>query len=57
MNDMAFLCEHAIGGSGGLARTDPAALDRTLRRNIDSARDYRPPIELAAAKAARSGPG
>ena len=57
MNDMAFLCEHAIGRSGGLARTDLAALNQSLRRNINSARSYRPPIELAAAKAARSGPG
>jgi hypothetical protein len=54
MNDMAFVCEHAIGGSGGLARTDLAALNRSLRRNINSARDCRPPIELAAAKAAWS---
>lgn len=48
MNDMAFLCEHAITGAGGLARTDPAELNRLLRRNINSARGYRPPIELTA---------
>jgi hypothetical protein len=38
MNDMAFLCQHAIAGSGGLARTDLADLNRSLRRNINSAR-------------------
>jgi hypothetical protein len=48
MNDMAFMCEHAIAGAGGLARTDLAGLNRSLRRNINSARGYRPPIELAA---------
>ena len=57
MNDMAFLCQHAIAGSGGLARTDLADLNRSLRRNINSARDHRPPIELAAARAAHAGPG
>ncbi len=48
MNDMAFLCENAITRSGGLTRTDFVALNRSLRRNINSARDYRPPIELTA---------
>jgi hypothetical protein len=48
MNDMAFLCEHAITGAGGLAGTDPAELNRSLRRNINSARGYCPPIELTA---------
>jgi hypothetical protein len=57
MTDMALLCQHAIAGPGGLARTDLAALNRSLRRNINSARDYHPPIELAAARAARPGPG
>jgi hypothetical protein len=57
MNDMVFVCQHAIAGSGGLARTDLADLNRSLRRNINSARDYRPPIELAAAKAAHAGSG
>ncbi len=47
MNDMAFSCEHAIGGAGGLARTDLAELNQALRRNINSARGYCPPIELA----------
>ena len=48
MNDMAFLCENAVTRSGGLSRTDFAALNRSLRRNINSARGYRPPIELTA---------
>ncbi len=52
MNDMAFLCENAISGSGGLARTNLAALNQSLRRNINSARDYRPPIELTAGRPA-----
>ncbi len=56
MNDMAFRCEHAIahagGLAGGLARTDLAELNRSLRRNINSARSYCPPIELAARRLA-----
>jgi uncharacterized protein DUF6933 len=48
MNDMAFICEHAIADAGGLARTDLAELNQVLRRNINSARGYCPPIELAA---------
>jgi len=50
MYDMAFLCEHAIAGAGVLARTELAGLNRSLRRNINSARGYRPPIELAAGR-------
>ncbi|MGE5289774.1 MAG: DUF6933 domain-containing protein [Micromonosporaceae bacterium] len=48
MNDMAVLCEHAIARSGGLRQADLAGLNRALRRNINSARGYTPPIELAA---------
>jgi hypothetical protein len=48
MNDMAFMCEHAIAEAGGLARTDLAKLNQSLRRNINSARGYCPPIELTA---------
>ena len=48
MNDMAFRCQNAIAGSGGLMRTDLVALNRSLRRNINNARDYQPPIELTA---------
>jgi hypothetical protein len=50
MTDMAFMCEHSIARSGCLARTDLAALNRSLRHNINSARDYRPAIELAAGR-------
>ena len=52
MNDMAFRCEHAIAGAGGLARTDFPELNRSLRRNINSARGYCPPVELAARRLA-----
>jgi hypothetical protein len=48
MNDMAFLCQEAITRSGGLRRTDLAALNQSLRRNINSARGYQRPIELTA---------
>lgn len=46
MNDMAFLREKAISGSGGLSCTDVVTLNRSLRRNINSARGYQPPITL-----------
>jgi Domain of unknown function (DUF6933) len=48
MNDMAFMCEHAIAEAGGLSRIDLAKLNQSLRRNINSARGYCPPIELTA---------
>jgi len=48
MNDMAFMCETTTTRSGGLAATDIADLNQALRRNINSARDYQPPIELTA---------
>jgi len=47
MNDMALMCEHAITESGGLLYTDLAALNHSLRRNINSARNYERPIDLA----------
>jgi hypothetical protein len=46
MNDMAFMCETMTTRSGGLADTDIADLNQALRRNINSARGYQPPIEL-----------
>jgi hypothetical protein len=46
MNDMAFMCETVTARSGGLAATDIADLNQVLRRNINSARGYQPPIEL-----------
>jgi hypothetical protein len=48
MNDMAFLCQHAIAESGGVMHTDLVELNQSLRRNTNSARGYQPPIELAA---------
>jgi Domain of unknown function (DUF6933) len=52
MNDMAFRCEHVIAEAQGLAGTDLDELNRSLRRNINSARGYRPPIELTAGRLA-----
>lgn len=46
---MAFLCEHTTARSSALGRTDLAELTHSLRRNINSTRGHRPPIELAAA--------
>ena len=48
MNDRTFRCEHAIADARGLTRTDLPELNRSLRRNINNARSYYPPIELAA---------
>jgi hypothetical protein len=48
MNDMAFMCETVISRSGGLASTDIADLNQALRRNINSAQGYQPPIEQTA---------
>lgn len=47
MNDMAVMCEVVVDRSGGLASTDVAGLNQSLQRNINSARGYIPPIELA----------
>ena len=47
MNDMAFLAEVAVDQSGGLVSLDNRVLNRQLRRNINSARDYQRPIDLA----------
>ncbi len=46
MNDMALMCETVTTRSGGLTATDIADLNQALRRNINSARGYQPPIEL-----------
>ena len=51
MNDMAFLCEHAVDLAGGLARADIGEINQRLRRNILSARDYQQPIELTMQRA------
>lgn len=45
MNDMAHYGEAIIYRSGGLAAADLADVNQALRRNIQSARDYRQPIE------------
>ncbi len=46
MNDMAYMCEVAIADSGSLRHTDLVTLNRSLRRNINSARHYERPIDL-----------
>jgi len=48
MTDMAILCEHAIGESGGQRHADLAGLKRALQRNINSTRAYQRPIDTAA---------
>ncbi|WP_442799967.1 hypothetical protein [Nocardia sp. NBC_01730] len=48
MNDLALTGQHIIDSSGGLDHADRRYLNRSLRRVILSARDYRPPIELVA---------
>jgi hypothetical protein len=53
MNDMAFLCEVAVADAGGLARVNIPSLNHRLHRNINSARDYQRPIDLAMEWAAR----
>jgi hypothetical protein len=46
MNGMALMCEHTINKSGGLLYTDLVALNRSLHRNIHSARNYERPIDV-----------
>lgn len=48
MNDQAFLCEHAVADSGGLDWLDLDDLHYHLQRNILSARNYVPAVELVA---------
>ena len=50
MNDMAYMCEVAIADSGSLRHTDLVTLNRHLRRNINSARNYERPIDLTIAR-------
>jgi hypothetical protein len=45
MNDMAFLCEHAIDQVGSLAMIDLQSLNRHLHRNINSSRGYKRPVD------------
>ncbi len=53
MNDMAYLCEDAVAQAGSLASTDVPSLNRHVRRNINSARDYQRPIDLVLERIAR----
>ena len=53
MNDMAYLCEDAVARAGSLAITDVPPLNRHLRRNINSARDYQRPIDLVLERIAQ----
>lgn len=46
MSDMAHYGEAIIYQSGGLAAADLADVNQALRRNINSARAYRRPIDL-----------
>jgi hypothetical protein len=41
-------CKHAAADAGGLTRLDLEALHYRLQRNITSARDYVPPINMLA---------
>ena len=47
MNDMAFLAGELIARAGGLQRANIGAVNRALRRNINSSRGYARPIDLA----------
>ena len=53
MNDMAYLCEETVGRAGSLALADVHSLNRSLRRNINSARDYQRPIDLVMERITR----
>jgi hypothetical protein len=51
MNDMALLCGYAVMDSGGLQNVDSVELNRSLHRNINSARGYQRPLDLAGRRA------
>jgi hypothetical protein len=51
MNDMAFVCAHAVDLAGGFANADIGAINQRLRRNILSTRGYQKPIELTIRRA------
>jgi hypothetical protein len=53
MNDMAYLCADAVARAGSPASADVSSLNRHLRRNINSARDYQRPIDLVLERIAR----
>lgn len=50
MDDMAFQCEVSLADAGSLAWVDVASLNQGLHRNINSARNYERPIDLAIAR-------
>ncbi len=51
MNDMTAMCQSAVTNAGGLHKVHLAALSRSLHRNINSARGYQRPVDLAARRA------
>jgi hypothetical protein len=51
MNDMALMCEYAVMDAGGLRNVDTVELNRALHRNINSARGYQRPVDLATRRA------
>jgi hypothetical protein len=53
MNDLALACRHAAADAGRLTRLDLEALHYRLQRNITSARDYVPPIDMLADRCQR----
>jgi hypothetical protein len=55
MNDTAFLCDVAVADAGSLALTDVASLNHRLRRNINSARNYRVRWAAGSVFTGRSG--
>jgi hypothetical protein len=56
MNDLAFVCEIEVAAAGGLTQLDLVHLHHRLHRNINSARDYVPPIDLVAGHTSRRPP-
>jgi hypothetical protein len=53
MNDMAYVCEDAFDRAGSLASMEVPSLNRHLRRNINSTRDYERPIDLVLERIAQ----
>lgn len=53
MNDMAYHWQTATAHHGGLATADHPALNRSLRRNINSTRGYQRPIDMTTEHLAR----
>jgi hypothetical protein len=48
MHDMAMCWQTGVAHQGGLANADLAKINRSLRRNINSSRNYERPIDLVA---------